>query len=403
MSDTDTVAAPATENSTDEPEQQSDAAEEPKLPRWKALLRTYSEQQDAAHDGELAPETTDEKTTDADGEPTKDTDTSETESAKDAKEEPKPPSPEVEQLTVEQLKELASSQKYDEILKALGVKKPEKVASRHWADFRQKQQEAKREHEEAVAALTKDRTEVERLIKDAESRFAPFAKAKKLWEAGDIAGATQEAFGVDPDAFASANLKQKLSRDPVQEQILARQARLEKELQDRDERDRKALEERETESQKADQQRAINDAKRQLAEELGSVTDGDIRDLVVDDDGWFCDQAFHAMAMALHQEGEELTPEEAAERARDQTIDGFKRMPAGRQKFVLRVLQAIVGTGTPDQPATPDQDGSPPASKAPKKSVSHQKAQQASPKRPESYSQLKRRVAREMRQIFDAN
>ena len=43
MSDTDTIAVPATENSTDEPEQQSDAAEEPKLPHWKALLRAYQQ------------------------------------------------------------------------------------------------------------------------------------------------------------------------------------------------------------------------------------------------------------------------------------------------------------------------------------------------------------------------
>ena len=246
--------------------------------------------------------------------------------------------------------------------------------------------------------MARDKEEVSAMINAGEKRFSRWEEAERLWNEGDVAAATEKAFGVDPDTYAARNIKHKMSRNPEVERLKERLDRQEREAEELEEQEATIKRQAEEHAAQQAQAQAIEQEKDRLFAEVAELEA--YKDFTEDDNGWFKNAVFHEMALAVTQEGEDIDAEEAAERAVNRAIEGLKSTPKRRRARLLGILSSL--DEHPDQPgseaATPAQDGSTPARRRPKQ-VSPQRAQVTAEKKL-TFEQLKRQTARQMREMY---
>jgi hypothetical protein len=143
----------------------------------------------------------------------------------------------------------------DSAFEAAFGKKPHdfKIDSRRWEEWRKagirQKQALETKRKEDTGALDAERRNVEQTIARAKQVYGPMVEAKKLFEAGDVMGAVQAAFGVDINGLQKRALAQFHGKNPEIEKLRAeiqeeKRARAELEQAQRSKADESALAER---------------------------------------------------------------------------------------------------------------------------------------------------------------
>lgn len=277
------------------------------------------------------------------------------------------------ELDVEQLKRFAKEGDAASVLKALGFDKSEKVAAKHWADFRERSRKIKSELDARTQTVASKEQELQSLASTLEQRYSGFAEAKKLYDAGDLIGALQAAFGEqDIDKFASDVVKLKVSRDPeAHRKLLA----LERKDKEREEQARKLAEQQaqqQAQQEHAQRERAYLQSMHgalaktqpeliQRAEKTGKL-------------GGLLTAIMNIQKSEYEATGEELSHDEALER--------FSQHHSVWGSVLAKPDQSGSTTATPDQPgSTAERQGR-------RRAVSHQRARSAGGSRlEETYEQ----------------
>lgn len=200
-------------------------------------------------------------------------------------------------------------------------KKPHdfKIDSRRWEEWRKAQLRGKREiqakREAGEQELATKREAFVRELEHARRTFGPMVEAKKLYDAGDVAGAIQAAFGDDLNAFNKKALTQYHGKNP---EVEALRRELEQERRDRADRERKAREEHET-TARADQIRSYKDG---LKKELIDGSDPGIARLALQ--GAFVERVFQIKREHYDEASDTtISTVDAAAQARREIVDKF--------------------------------------------------------------------------------
>ena len=288
--------------------------------------------------------------------------------------------------TVEDLLELAKQNKAVEILKALGVKAPEKVAAKQWADFRNAQK-----------TFQGQKQEFERVIGALETKYSRFEKAEKLQQEGDLLGSFAEFYGGHDkiDEVTTAIIKQKGQRDPEAWREIQRL----KAKEAKEEQEKQAAEEQRKAQQEA-QQVANNRAAvlQHIQKEAPQVFAALQASNVQTDAPTVAHLLITAARKNVEDTGEDLTVEEAIQAVATEM---------GRIHKILTASGADPGGNRAVQDpgdipeSEPDQGGQTPAQLRARPALSHQRARGAGVKPPKrTYSESLAEAAAELQRAL---
>jgi hypothetical protein len=147
-------------------------------------------------------------------------------------------------------RELLEAGDIDAAFEAAFGKKPGdfNINAKRWAEWHKAHSRNKSKLEsmrtQALAEVQQRRTEVDKVLTEAERTYGPMVRARKLYDAGDVAAALKEAFGDDLPAFQRKALASFHGKNPEVET-------LKRELRERDEREAAKLREQEQAAEKA--------------------------------------------------------------------------------------------------------------------------------------------------------
>jgi hypothetical protein len=264
--------------------------------------------------------------------------------------------------TIEELQELAKANKAAEILRALGVKAPEKVAAKQWADYRAAQKR-----------LQDQQGQFQTLVGQLEQKYSRFDRAQKLHDGGDLLGAFAEFFGGHDkiEEITTKIIQQKGARDPEAWREIQRL----KADREKEEKEKAAAEERrQAEAQAQQVAHARTAVLQQIQKEAPAVYQALSASTVPTDAQTVAHLLITAARQSMDETGEDMTVEEALK---------FVSSDIGRLHQILTAASGAdpggnrAGQDPGDIPEQePDQGGQTPAQPR-ARALSHQRARGA--------------------------